>query len=249
MAKLTGKTALITGGTTGIGLAAARLFHAEGARVFITGRTEKTLAEARQQLPADVIALRSDASNLADIDALVALLGSKADRIDIAFINAGIAKFLPFETITPEIFDEMFAINFRGAYFTIQKLLPLLRSGSSVVLTTSVAADLGFATSSVYGATKAALSSLARTLSNELAPRGIRVNEVSPGPIETPIYDKLGMPAEQTAGFKDFMAGQVPIKRLGTADEVAKAALYLASEDSTFLFGSKIRIDGGFALN
>src|SRR3954468_23189069 len=137
MAKLTGKTALITGGTTGIGLAAARLFHEEGARVFITGRTEKTLVEARQELPADVIALRSDASNLADIDALVALLGSKVDRIDIAFINAGIAKFLPFETVTPEIFDEMFDINIRGAYFTIQKLLPLLRKGSSVVLTTS----------------------------------------------------------------------------------------------------------------
>jgi len=249
MAKLTGKTALITGGTTGIGLAAARLFHAEGARVFITGRTEKTLAEARQQLPADVIALRSDASNLADIDALVALLGSKADRIDIAFINAGIAKFLPFETITPEIFDEMFDINIRGAYFTIQKLLPLLRKGSSVVLTTSVAADLGFATSSAYGATKAALSSLARTLSNELAPRGIRVNEVSPGPIETPIYDKMGLAAEQTAGFKDTMAGLVPLNRMGTAEEVARAALFLASDDSSFLLGSKIRIDGGLALN
>ena len=249
MAKLTGKTALITGGTTGIGLAAARLFHAEGARVFITGRTEKTLAEARQQLPADVTALRSDASNLADIDALVALLGSKTDRVDIAFINAGIAKFLPFETITPEIFDEMFDINIRGAYFTIQKLLPLLRKGSSVVLTTSVAADLGFATSSAYGATKAALSSLARTLSNELAPRGIRVNEVSPGPIETPIYDKMGLAADQTAGFKDTMAGLVPLNRMGTADEVARAALFLASDDSSFLLGSKIRIDGGLALN
>jgi NAD(P)-dependent dehydrogenase (short-subunit alcohol dehydrogenase family) len=249
MGKLTGKTALITGGTTGIGLAAARLFHAEGARVFITGRTEKTLAEARQQLPADVIALRSDASNLADIDALVAVLGSKADRIDIAFINAGIAKFLPFESITPEIFDEMFDINIRGAYFTIQKLLPLLRKGSSVVLTTSVAADLGFATSSAYGATKAALSSLARTLSNELAPRGIRVNEVSPGPIETPIYEKMGMEAEQTAGFKHAMAGMVPLNRMGTANEVAQAALFLASDDSSFLLGSKIRIDGGLALN
>ena len=249
MAKLAGKTALITGGTSGIGLAAARLFHSEGARVFVTGRSEKTLAEAKKQLPPDVTTLRSDASKLAEIDALAATLGGKVDHIDVLFANAGIAKFLPFETITPEIFDEMFATNFRGAYFTIQKLLPLLRSGSSVVLTTSIAADLGIATSSAYGATKAALSSLARTLSNELAPRGIRVNEVSPGPIETPIYDKLGMQAAETAGFKGTMAGLVPLKRMGTPEEVAKSALFLASDDSSYLLGSKIRIDGGFMLN
>jgi NAD(P)-dependent dehydrogenase (short-subunit alcohol dehydrogenase family) len=249
MNKLSGKTALITGGTTGIGLAAARLFHAEGARVFITGRSEKTLAEAKKLLPADVTPIRSDTSRLQDIDALVSALRAQVDHVDVVFINAGIAKFLPFEDITPEIFDEMFDINIRGAYFTIQKLLPLLRSGSSVVLTTSVAADLGFATSSAYGATKAALSSLARTLSNELAPRGIRVNEVSPGPIETPIYDKMGLPAEQTAGFKDTMAGLVPLKRMGEPDEVARAALFLASDDSSFLLGAKIRIDGGLALN
>ena len=249
MKKLEGKVAVITGGTTGIGLAAAQLFHAEGASVFVTGRSETTLAGAKKHLPAGVTTIRSDASRLEDIDELVATLKAQAGHIDVLFVNAGIAKFLPFETITPEIFDEMFGINFRGAYFTIQKLLPLMRSGSSVVLTTSVAADLGIATSSAYGATKAALSSLARTLSNELAPRGIRVNEVSPGPIETPIYDKLGMPAEQTAGFKDTMAGLVPIKRMGAPEEVAKAALFLASDDSSYLLGSKIRIDGGFALN
>jgi NAD(P)-dependent dehydrogenase (short-subunit alcohol dehydrogenase family) len=248
MKKLEGKVALITGGTTGIGLAAARLFQAEGARVFVTGRSENTLASAKRELPAGVTTIRSDTSRLEDIDALAATLKAQAGHVDVLFVNAGIAKFLPFETITPEIFDEMFGINFRGAYFTIQKLLPLLRSGSSVVLTTSVAADLGLATSSVYGATKAALSSLARTLSNELAPRGIRVNEISPGPIETPIYDKMGT-AEEAAGMKDYMAGQVPIKRLGTPEEIAKAALYLASDDSTFLYGAKIRIDGGFALN
>jgi len=249
MDKLSGKTALITGGTTGIGLAAARLFHAEGARVFITGRSEKTLAEAKRQLPADVTAIRSDTSRLQDIDALIVTLKPQVDHLDVVFINAGVARFLPFETVTPEIFDEMFDINIRGAYFTIQKLLPLMGSGSSVVLTTSVAADLGFATSSAYGATKAALSSLARTLSNELAPRGIRVNEVSPGPIETPIYDKMGLPAEQAAGFKDTMAHLVPLKRMGEPDEVARAALFLASDDSSFLLGAKIRIDGGLALN
>jgi len=240
---------MITGGTTGIGLAAARLFHAEGARVFITGRSEKTLAEAKRQLPADVTAIRSDTSRLQDIDALIVTLKPQVDHLDVVFINAGVARFLPFESVTPEIFDEMFDINIRGAYFTIQKLLPLMVSGSSVVLTTSVAADLGFATSSAYGATKAALSSLARTLSNELAPRGIRVNEVSPGPIETPIYDKMGLPAEQAAGFKDTMADVVPLKRMGEPDEVARAALFLASDDSSFLLGAKIRIDGGLALN
>jgi len=249
MDKLSGKTALITGGTTGIGLAAARLFHAEGARVFITGRSEKTLAEAKRQLPADVTAIRSDTSRLQDIDALIMTLKPQVDHLDVVFINAGVARFLPFESVTPEIFDEMFDINIRGAYFTIQKLLPLMVSGSSVVLTTSVAADLGFATSSAYGATKAALSSLARTLSNELAPRGIRVNEVSPGPIETPIYDKMGLPAEQAAGFKDTMAHLVPLRRMGEPDEVARAALFLASDDSSFLLGAKIRIDGGLALN
>jgi NAD(P)-dependent dehydrogenase (short-subunit alcohol dehydrogenase family) len=165
------------------------------------------------------------------------------------YVNAGIAKFMPFESITPEIFDEMFNTNVRGAYFTVQKLLPLMGEGSSVVLTTSIAADLGMATSSAYGATKAALSSFARTLSNELAPRGIRVNEISAGPIETPIYDKLGMPDEQVAGFKGMMSELVPVKRFGSADEVAKAALYLASDDSSYLLGAKIRIDGGFALN
>lgn len=249
MKRLQDKVAVITGGTTGIGQAAAKLFHEEGARVFITGRNEKTLAEAKEHLPAEVTAIRSDASNLEDIDALAAELEEKAGHIDVLYVNAGVAKFMPFESITPELFDEMFSINVRGAYFTIQKLLPLLGEGSSVVLTTSIAADLGMATSSAYGATKAALSSFARTLSNELAPRGIRVNEVSPGPIETPIYHKLGMPAEQISGFKEMMSDLVPVKRFGSADEVAKAVLYLASDDSSYLLGSKIRIDGGFALN
>lgn len=249
MKKLQDKVAVITGGSTGIGQAAAKLFHEQGARVFITGRNEKTLAEAKTHLPGDVTAIRSDASKLEDIDALAAELKEKAGHIDVLYVNAGVAKFMPFESITPEIFDEMFNINVRGAYFTIQKLLPLMGEGSSIVLTTSIAADLGMATSSAYGATKAALSSFARTLSNELAPRGIRVNEVSPGPIETPIYDKLGMPDEQVAGFKGMMSELVPVKRFGSADEVAKAVLYLASDDSSYLLGAKIRIDGGFALN
>ena len=243
--KLQDKVALITGGTTGIGLAAAKVFHAEGARVFVTGRSEAGIAEARKQLPPEVEVLPSDAADLADVQALARTLKTRAGRIDVLFVNAGIARFLPIENVTPQGFDEQFGINVRGAYFTIQQILPLMSSGGSIVLTTSVAADLGMASTSVYSATKAALSSLARTLANELAPRGIRVNEVSPGPIETPIFGKIGLTAEQVDG----MSALVPLKRLGTAEEVARAALFLASADSSFLLGAKVRIDGGLALN
>jgi NAD(P)-dependent dehydrogenase (short-subunit alcohol dehydrogenase family) len=247
--KLQGKVALITGGTTGIGLEAAALFHAEGARVFVTGRNTDNIAQAKKRLPADVTVLPADAGNLSDIEALARRIKEDAGRVDVLFVNAGIARFVPIDAVTPDLFDEQFNVNFRGAYFTIQQLLPLMPTGSSVVLTTSVAADLGMATTSIYAATKAALSSLARTLSNELAPRGIRVNEVSPGPIETPIYTKMGMSPEQAAGMKGMMQQSVPLKRLGTAEEVARAALFLASDDSSYLLGAKIRIDGGFALN
>jgi NAD(P)-dependent dehydrogenase (short-subunit alcohol dehydrogenase family) len=171
------------------------------------------------------------------------------DRVDVLFVNAGIAQFMPIEQVTPDVFDRMFDVNVRGAYFTIQHLLPLMPQGSSIVLTTSVAADLGMATSTVYSATKAALSSLARTLANELVGRGIRVNEVSPGPIETPIFTKMGMSAEQIDGFKDHMSGMVPMKRLGSPDEVARAVLYLASDDASYVTGAKITVDGGVVLN
>ena len=248
MGKLDGKIALVTGGTTGIGLAAARLFQQEGAQVYVTGRSETKLAEAKRQLPG-VVALRSDAAELGDIDRLAAEIERRSGRLDVLFINAGIAKFQPIQQVTPALLDEMFDINFRGPYFTVQRLLALMPSGASIVLTTSVAADLGFEHSSVYAASKAALSSLARTLSNELSPRGIRVNEVSPGPIETPIFATMGLTPDQESGFKQTMAGMVPLKRLGTSEEVAKAVLYLASADSSFLLGAKIRIDGGLALN
>lgn len=247
--KLQGKVALITGGTTGIGLETAALFHAEGARVFVTGRNADNIVQAKKRLPKDVTVLPADAADLSDIDALARRIKEEAGCLDVLFVNAGIARFVPIDAVTPALFDEQFNINFRGAYFTIQRLLPLMPAGSSVVLTTSIAADLGVATTSVYAATKAALSSLARTLSNELAPRGIRVNEVSPGPIETPIFTKMGMSAEEAEGVKGMMQQSVPLKRLGTPEEVARAALFLASDDSTYLLGAKIRIDGGFALN
>jgi NAD(P)-dependent dehydrogenase (short-subunit alcohol dehydrogenase family) len=249
MDKLKGKVALITGGTTGIGLATAKLFHAEGAKVFVTGHSNAGIEEARRQLPKDVEVLSSDAGNLDDVRALAQTMKAKAGVVDVLFVNAGIARFLPIESVTPQLFDEQFNINVRGAYFAIQQILPLMSTGGSIVLTTSVAADLGLASSSIYSASKAALSSLARTLANELSVRGIRVNEISPGPIETPIFGKMGMSADQANEMKGMMQSMVPLKRLGSAHEVAQAALFLASTDSSFLLGAKVRIDGGLTLN
>jgi NAD(P)-dependent dehydrogenase (short-subunit alcohol dehydrogenase family) len=249
MNRLEDKVALITGGTTGIGLATAKLFHAEGAKVFVTGRSKAGIEEARKQLPKDVEVLSSDTANMDDVRALAQTIKAKAGAVDVLFVNAGIARFLPIESVTPQLFDEQFNINVRGAYFTIQQILPLMSSGGSIVLTTSVVADLGLTTTSIYSATKAALSSLARTLANELAVRGIRVNEISPGPIETPIFGKMGVSADQADEMKGMMQSMVPLKRLGSADEVAHAALFLASADSSFLLGAKVRIDGGLTLN
>jgi NAD(P)-dependent dehydrogenase (short-subunit alcohol dehydrogenase family) len=247
--RLQDKVALITGGTTGIALATAKLFHAEGAKVFVTGHSKAGIEEARKQLPKDVEVLSSDTANMDDVRALAQTIKAKAGAVDVLFVNAGIARFLPIESVTPQLFDEQFNINVRGAYFTIQQILPLMSTGGSIVLTTSVAADLGLATTSIYSATKAALSSLARTLANELAVRGIRVNEISPGPIETPIFGKMGVSADQAEQMKGMMQSMVPLKRLGSADEVAQAALFLASADSSFLLGAKVRIDGGLSLN
>jgi len=249
MNRLQDKVALITGGTTGIGLATAKLFHSEGAKVFVTGYSKAGIDEARKQLPKDVEVLASDTANMDDVRALAETIKAKAGAVDVLFVNAGIARFLPIESVTPQLFDEQFNINVRGAYFTIQQILPLMSTGGSIVLTTSVAADLGLASSSIYSATKAALSSLARTLANELAARGIRVNELSPGPIETPMFGKMGVSADQADQMKAMMQSMVPLKRLGSADEVAQAALFLASADSSFLVGAKVRIDGGLTLN
>jgi NAD(P)-dependent dehydrogenase (short-subunit alcohol dehydrogenase family) len=246
--KLQGKVAVVTGGTTGIGQAAARLFQQEGARVFVTGRNEGTLAEVRKLLP-EVTVVPSDAANLDDAAALARTLANQAGRVDVLFVNAGVGYFMPIEQVTADIYDRMFDINVRGAFFTIQHLLPLIPKGGSIVLTSSIAADLGLATTSVYSATKAAVSSLARTLGNELVGRGIRVNEVSPGPIDTPIFGKMGMTAEQVDGFKGQMAGMAPMQRLGTPEEVARAVLYLASDDASYVTGAKITVDGGVVLN
>jgi len=247
MKKLEGKVAVITGGNSGIGLATAIEFAREGASVVISGRDSKTLETAAKQIGGDVLTVVSDVSRLADIDKLIASVNQKYGRIDVLFVNAGVAKFAPMETFTEAQFDEMVNINFKGAFFTVQKALPLLQKGASVIFTTSVANEIGMATSAVYAATKAAVRSLARTMSGELIAKGIRVNAVQPGPIQTPIFGRTGMSAEEVSGMVKNITAMVPLGRIGASEEVAKAAVFLASSDSSFTLGAEIPVDGGLS--
>ncbi len=247
MRKLEGKVAVITGGNSGIGLATAKEFKEQGARVVITGRDQQTLDEAKREIGGDVLALRSDTSRLADIDKLFAAVKEEFGHIDVLFINAGVGKFAPVEAVTEEEFDSIMDINFKGAYFTIQKALPFLNDNASIVLNTSIVAHIGMPNSSVYAASKAALITLARTLSAELVGRGIRVNAVSPGPVTTPILNRLGLPPEALEETRNSLKDQVPMKRFGLPEEIAKTVLFLASTDSSFLLGAEIIADGGMS--
>jgi NAD(P)-dependent dehydrogenase (short-subunit alcohol dehydrogenase family) len=246
MKKLQGKIALITGGTTGIGLATARLFHSEGARVFVTGRNDTTLAEAKKILPGDVTIVKSDAGKLSEIDQLLAALTKSAGKIDILFLNAGIAVMKPFEATSEEDFENMMSVNLKGPFFTLQKALPLLGKGSSVIMTSSIAGHKGFAIMAAYSASKAGIKSLGGTLGASLAERGIRVNTISPGAIATPIYGKTGLPQEALDGLGATITQTVPMHRFGVADEIAKAALFLASDESSYLNATDIIVDGGY---
>jgi NAD(P)-dependent dehydrogenase (short-subunit alcohol dehydrogenase family) len=244
MGKLKNKVAVITGGTTGIGLATAKLFADEGAKVVVTGRSPATLAAAREELGGRAEVIASDATKLADIDALFAHVKKTHGRVDVLFANAGGGAFKPFEASDEAYFDELVTLNLKSPYFTVQKALPLLGRGASVILTTSIVDTKGFPSTSVYGAAKAGLRALARSLGAELVDRGIRVNAVSPGPIETPIYGKLGL-GEYLDGFKAQMVTLNPMKRFGTPDEVARAVLFLASDDASFVTGTELAVDGG----
>jgi len=238
------KTYLITGGTTGIGLATAQLLSSEGARIIITGRNPKTLAEAQRLLPQGSVVVKSDSASLADARGLGELIGKHTTHLDGAFLNAGIAMFNSFEASTPEQYEDMFSVNVRGPYFQLQSLLPLLGNGSSVVLTASVVASIAFPNTTIYSATKAAVVSLGKTLAVELAARGIRVNVLSPGPIETPIFEKMGVSGEDKAGLSQSTL----LKRLGTPEEMAKAARFLLSADSSYMVGEELVADGGIRL-
>ena len=237
-----GKTILITGGSTGIGFAAARRFIREGAEtVLITGTHESRLQAAVQELGPRATGLRSDVAQAADRSALAAAV-AELGGVDVVFYNAGVADFGPFESVDEATFDRSMAINVKGAFFTVQALLPHLRTGAAIVLTTSVSNQLGIPGSSIYAASKAALRSLARTLSAELLPRGIRVNAVSPGPVRTPIYGKMGMTDEQ----QQQMASNVPLGRFAEPDELAGAVAFVASSEATYMVGEEVVVDGGW---
>jgi NAD(P)-dependent dehydrogenase (short-subunit alcohol dehydrogenase family) len=247
MDKLKGKVAVITGGNSGIGLATAKEFLEQGAKVVISGRDQKTLDEAAKALGPDVLVVRADVAKLPEIDKLFAAVKAKFGRIDVLFVNAGIGKFVPFEAVTEELYDAVLDINLKGAYFTIQKALPLLADGASIVLNASINAHIGMENSSVYSASKAALLSLARTLSADLVGRNIRVNAISPGPVTTPILGRVGLDADALEQVRQRITSHVPLKRFGRPEEIAKAALFLASSDSSFLLGSEIVADGGMS--
>lgn len=243
--KLKNKIALITGGNSGIGLATAKLFQQEGAKVIITGRRKEVVDKSVEEIGHGAVGFASDTSNLQDIDHLYRTVKEMYGRIDVLYLNAGIAKFEPMEIVTEERFDELSNTNFKGLFFNVQKAVPLMANGGSIIITTSAAGQIGSPNMSVYGATKAAARSLARTLSGDLLPRGIRVNGISPGPIDTPIMEKVGIPLEALEGAKQSFAAENPMKRIGTADEIAKAALFLASDDSSYIAGVDLAVDGG----
>jgi NAD(P)-dependent dehydrogenase (short-subunit alcohol dehydrogenase family) len=247
MGKLDGKIALITGGSTGIGLATAALFQKEGAQVIATGRNTESIAAAQKELGPKAMVVASDTSKLPDIAALIEQIREKFGRIDIVFANAGIARFQPFGEIEESFFDDQFNINVKGLYFTIQAALPLIPSGGSILMTASVVSKKGFSGSSVYAATKAAVRSFGRTLATELAPRGIRVNTLSPGPVATPIFAKMGLSEDETGKMLERMAQSVAIKRMGEPDEIARAALFLVSDDASLVIGTELFADGGLA--
>jgi len=247
MNRFTGKKVLVTGGNSGMGFETAKEFIREGAEVFITGRNKETLTAALKELGPKAKMAVSDSSSLKDISILAETIKKEFGHLDAAFINAGIAHFVPLEEITEKHFDDTFNTNVKGPLFLVQKIAPLFKNGGSIILNGSVVAQKGFPAASVYSATKAAIVNLAKTLSTDLLNKNIRVNTLSPGPIDTPIFARMGGTAEQVKQTQETMATHVPLKRLGTVKEIARTVLFLASDDSSFILGSDISVDGGIA--
>jgi NAD(P)-dependent dehydrogenase (short-subunit alcohol dehydrogenase family) len=245
MGKLSGKIAIVTGGNSGIGLAAAKLFAAEGAQVVITGRRKPELDAASAEIGHGALAIQGDVSKLADLDRLYAEVKQKFGRVDVLFANAGLAEVAPLEAVTEAHFDKQFDINVKGLLFTVQKALPLISAGGAIIINSSVANTKGMAGFGVYSATKAAVRSFARTWTSELKDRKIRVNVISPGPVETPIIGKMGLSESQIDAFGASISEQVPLGRFGKPEEIATVALFLASEDASYIAGAEIFVDGG----
>jgi NAD(P)-dependent dehydrogenase (short-subunit alcohol dehydrogenase family) len=247
MGKLEGKITLVTGGNSGIGLATAQRFVKEGAYVFITGRRDAELATAVKEIGRNVTAVRGDVSNLSDLDRLFAQIKREKGKLDILFANAGVARYAPIGKISEEQYDSIFNVNVKGLLFTVQKALPLLPDGASIILNASIVASKGLSANSVYSATKAAVRSFARTWTTDLKDRHIRVNAISPGPIDTPGLRELLASSETGQQRSKAISGSVPLGRIGTPDEIAKAVVFLASEDSSYVTGTELFVDGGFA--
>jgi NAD(P)-dependent dehydrogenase (short-subunit alcohol dehydrogenase family) len=247
MSKLSGKIAVITGGNSGIGLATAKLFAAEGAQVVITGRRKDDLDAAVKDIGNKAYGVQGDVSKLADLDQLFADIKQKFGHIDILFANAGIGELSPVDAVTEDHFDRQFDINVKGLFFTVQKALPLIKNGGSILLTSSIVNTKGMGAFSVYSATKAAVRSFARSWTTDLKDRKIRVNSISPGPIDTPIFNKMGLTDQQAQEMGGHIVSQVPMGRFGTPEEIAKSALFLASDDSSYITGIDMYVDGGMA--
>jgi len=245
---VSGKVALITGGTTGIGRATAELLHQRGARVMITGQNADTLSAARRELPPDIVVLQADARSVSDADRIANEAKQRFGKLDIVFLNAGIAQLAPFEAVTESFYDEHMNVNVKGVVFTLQKLLPLLSTDASVIVNTSVADMRGAPMMSIYSATKGAVAALVRCLAVELAPRGIRVNSVCPATILTPIQAKFGLPPDVAAATAKHYTERIPRKRFGNADEVANAVLFLASPAASYITGVELPVDGGLSI-
>ncbi|MDD2914771.1 MAG: SDR family oxidoreductase [Gallionella sp.] len=248
MDRLKGKTVLITGGTSGIGLASARLFRSEGARLAVTGRNPERLATAQAELGGETLVIPSEASNLSEIDSLMEQVKNHFGQLDVLFLNAALSSPAPIEQVSEAQFDKIIGVNFKGVFFTIQKALPLLGKNASIIVTTSITNRTGSPNFSVYGASKAALRSLVQSLGLALISRGIRVNAINPGPIETGGFNRLPLPRDVFQAIKNDIEGKSPIKRFGTPEEVAKVALFLASDDSAYVVGEEIVVDGGISL-
>jgi len=247
MKNLENKVAIVTGGNSGIGYAAAADLAAKGAKVIVTGRNKEALSKAETEL--NVTGIVADQSDLKSIDNLVEEVKAKFGKIDIVFLNAGVASFAPVELAPEDHYDTIMNVNTKGVYFTVQKLLPILNDGGSIIFNTSVNAHLGMPNSSVYAASKAAVLSFNKVFAVELAPRKIRVNAVSPGPVETPLYGKLGLQKEEVEGFGTVLGEKILLKRFAQSAEIAKTVSFLASDDSSFITGTEIVIDGGLTVN